>query len=230
MMIDIRKYQVHDLLEWLEIATKELVAPVKERFLLEINAHYTEAFASHLVDGLSESDARREALAELGDPDEAAKRFRKQHLTVREAGMVEGFFRMVGSRRYLLCSYLYYFLCACWCFYHFKLDQRSFMVYLAAGFFAAIIVPTASFFMVRCKTKYIGLLLLMQAVDLSFFPFSLSYCVYGFSSEFGYNFFFNCFFIIVWWIIYSPSNNLFRPWHKLSQVSNVWDEISLRNE
>jgi hypothetical protein len=52
-------------------------------------ARHAEAVAAHRVEGLSESDARREALAELGDAEMEGNRFRKQHLTVNDAEIVE---------------------------------------------------------------------------------------------------------------------------------------------
>jgi hypothetical protein len=72
VMIDIRKYHVHDLPEWLDIATNGLASPVKERIRSEIESHYAESVAAHLLESLSESVARRKALADLGSPDEAA--------------------------------------------------------------------------------------------------------------------------------------------------------------
>ena len=61
------KHRVRNLPEWLEIATKNLAVPAKERIRAEIDEHYTETVASHLAEGLSESDAKIRALAELGD-------------------------------------------------------------------------------------------------------------------------------------------------------------------
>ena len=83
------KRRVHDLPEWLEIATKNLAVPAKERILAEIDEHYTETVTSHLAEGMSESDAKISALAELGDARKAAKRFRKIHMTKWDAGQVK---------------------------------------------------------------------------------------------------------------------------------------------
>ena len=93
-----QKQKAHDLRAWLRIATMGLAAPAKERIRLEVEAHHAEAVAAHLHEGLSEPDAHSAALTELGDPDEAANCFRKQHLTAREAEQVEGAFRRLGSR------------------------------------------------------------------------------------------------------------------------------------
>jgi hypothetical protein len=71
-MFDTRKCLIQDLPEWLEIATKELTPLARERIQSEIEAHYAEGVAAHLGEGLSESDARRGVLADLGSPDEAA--------------------------------------------------------------------------------------------------------------------------------------------------------------
>jgi hypothetical protein len=94
--------QPHDLQAWLRIATRGLAARAKERIRLEIEAHHAEAVSDHLRKGLSESDARSAALAELGDADKAAKCLRERHLSTREAEGVERTFKSLGSRWWLL--------------------------------------------------------------------------------------------------------------------------------
>ncbi len=60
-------------------------ACTKERIRAEIEAHYAESVREQRANGLSQSAAETEALAELGDARTAAKRFRKGHLTEWEA-------------------------------------------------------------------------------------------------------------------------------------------------
>jgi hypothetical protein len=70
---------------WLEIATDGLEAPGRQRVAHEIAAHYAEAISAHLAAGEPETSAQATALAELGDPQEAALNFQKNHLTAAEA-------------------------------------------------------------------------------------------------------------------------------------------------
>jgi hypothetical protein len=86
-----QKPKVQTLSEWLEIATKKLAEPSKERIRAEIEAHYAEAIETHCDNGLSEGEAQTAALAELGNPKAARKRFRKQHLTEWEAEWLKKF-------------------------------------------------------------------------------------------------------------------------------------------
>lgn len=73
------------LTSWLNTATEDLAATPRERIKREIESHFAEAVAAYTADGQSEYSARSTALADLGDPDEAAKKFRKSHLTETEA-------------------------------------------------------------------------------------------------------------------------------------------------
>jgi hypothetical protein len=70
---------------WLEIATDGLEAPARQRIANEIGAHYSEAVSGHLAEGESDPDAQAIALAELGDPTQAALNFKKSYLTENEA-------------------------------------------------------------------------------------------------------------------------------------------------
>lgn len=79
-----KRQQVQTLSEWLDIATRKLTDASKERIWTEIEAHYTEAVEAHRENGLSELDARKASLIQLGDARAAAKHFRKRHLTERE--------------------------------------------------------------------------------------------------------------------------------------------------
>ena len=77
--------RAQSLSEWLETATKGLVAPARERIQTEIEAHYTEAVAAHVADGMRPAAAEMLALEDLGDARKAGKEFRKRHLTQEEA-------------------------------------------------------------------------------------------------------------------------------------------------
>ncbi|HEV7924924.1 MAG TPA: hypothetical protein VGR14_06190 [Verrucomicrobiae bacterium] len=77
--------ETRGLAGWLEIATDGLEAPARQRIANEIEVHYAEAVGAHLAAGEPELSAQSTALAELGDPQEAAVNFQKRHLTESEA-------------------------------------------------------------------------------------------------------------------------------------------------
>jgi hypothetical protein len=60
---------------WLFHATDGLTQESKDRVRAEITAHYEDALAAAREAGHPESEAQREALAELGDPEMARKKF-----------------------------------------------------------------------------------------------------------------------------------------------------------
>ncbi len=229
--------QPYELQAWLRIATKALATRAKERIRLEIEAHYAEAVSDHLRKGLSESDARSVALAELGDAGKAAKCFRKCHLTTREAEGVERAFSRLGSRWWLLFNYIY---CAC-LFFAAKKHYRSFLVTLAVVFITTVIIPTFNSVMVRRKTKKVCSGILMEMVawyayGLSFVILCLSaasgdHAVTGHGTPFqshltaGFSFFSVISVPLV--LSFIPA---LRGWLRLRHVANVWDEIRMRNE
>jgi len=71
--------------EWLDIATRDLVPSAQARIRVEIEAHYAEAVQSQLANGAAESVAQTAALTDLGNAKSAARRFRRDHLTTKEA-------------------------------------------------------------------------------------------------------------------------------------------------
>jgi hypothetical protein len=76
---------LRSLAGWLEVATDGLEATAKQRIETEIQAHYAEAISDHLAAGDSEDSAGARALTDLGDPRDAARSFRRSHLTESEA-------------------------------------------------------------------------------------------------------------------------------------------------
>jgi len=246
--------QPYELHAWLRIATKDLATRAKERIRLEIEAHHAEAVSDHLRKGLSESDAQRAALAELGNARKAAKCFRERHLTAREAAGVEWAFSRQGSRWWLLSNYIY---CAC-LFFAVKTHYRSLLVPLAVLFIATVIIPTFNYVtirrMVRRETKNVFSCILREiaawyafALSVMFFCFYFSYgllsrlsaasgghAVTGHGTPFqshlpaGFLFFLvNSGSLIAIIICFIPA---LRGWLRLRHVANVWDELPLRNE
>ena len=84
---------IPDLPEWLEVATKDLSLTAKRRIRLEIKSHFADAVEANLSEGATEAQARVFALADLGDAQAAAKRFRRSHLTTEEAKLLESTLR-----------------------------------------------------------------------------------------------------------------------------------------
>jgi hypothetical protein len=79
-----------ELAAWLVLATFGLVAPAKDRIKREIEAHFADAVATHVSEGLSQDEAEPRALEELGDIHSAAKGFQKKHLTEEEEKWLQG--------------------------------------------------------------------------------------------------------------------------------------------
>jgi hypothetical protein len=94
-------YRVASLAAWLEIATKGIAAAGRERITREIEAHFAEAVEAHLAQGETEEAAKADALGELGDAKTARGRFRKRHLTEREAKGLVNSRKIASSKRRL---------------------------------------------------------------------------------------------------------------------------------
>jgi hypothetical protein len=220
--VDIFERQPHDLHAWLRIATRGLAARAKERIRLEIEAHHAEAVSDHLSKGLSESEARSAALAELGDADRAAKSFRERHLTTREAEGLERTFKSLGSRWWLLFNY-YLFLNFCACvFYAVKAHYRSVLVSLvplAVVFIATVIIPTFTRRMVRSKPQNLCSSIPVAMVAFLLYALSYIYLLAGFS-----------FFLVISVALTTSLIPVFRVWSRLRHVANILDELPLRNE
>jgi len=87
--------------EWLDTATRDLVPSAQGRVRPEIEAHYAEAVKSRLDKGSSETVAQAAALAELGSPYAAAKRFSHAYLTTTDTRVIAD---LLESNRGLLWS------------------------------------------------------------------------------------------------------------------------------
>lgn len=220
------KHRVIDLPEWLEIATKNLAVPAKERILAEIDEHYTETVASHLAGGMSESDAKISALAELGDARKAAKHFRKIHMTKFNAGQVKIGVALAKSRLVLACQYFVWFV---WFLLHLRgvFDSPLKTAYLTVGFFLLVIFPTARFITVRRKS-----IRFLFFIDIIALVFLWSFNIYApimsgsFPPDFNRHLFFAVFGVYWICVIFAP----LRTWLKLRHIPNIHDEVPLQNE
>lgn len=144
------KPKVQTIAEWLEIATRKLAEPAKERIRAEIEGHYAEAIEAHREDGLSETDAQAAALAELGDPKAAGMRFRKQHLTEGEEQYLKNLNKAARSILVLAASCLLFAM-----FVLHQLRRNAFGHYhnvplgLSLEFLAMIVLPMTCFLVAR---------------------------------------------------------------------------------
>jgi hypothetical protein len=212
------KHQVWSLSEWLQIATRELTVASKERIRPEIEAHYAEAIEAHRRSDLSEWEAQKAALAELGDPHAAGKRFRKRHLTEFDMDRIEKSVRGARSIWNLLRAYFVF------CVLTFALPFRrnmlehyhSFPLYLGTAFLVMLALPTACFLVARYnRSRPNGPLLLIYSLsDLAWWPFLFSYFTFAAPPLINH-----CFFAIVFCVI--PIGRLvifLRLWIKFSKA------------
>jgi len=161
--------RVQRLAEWLEIATAKLTTPAQERIRTEIEAHFAESVESHQMAGFSEAEASLAAVAELGDPHAAAKRFRKRHLTEKEAQRIGAMPKYLGRPGSLV---MFYITDAFLYFFYLHLLRR----YHAPVVFPVVVVvvvmcavlQTINFFKARRKSSNpdIRLLLLIRILIL----------------------------------------------------------------
>jgi hypothetical protein len=82
-----------ELIRWLETANDGLCEEACQATRQEIESHYSDALKSYLAAGRSQAEARLVAMADLGDPREANRRFKKTHLTIKEARHASGLLR-----------------------------------------------------------------------------------------------------------------------------------------
>jgi hypothetical protein len=74
---------------WLETATEGITTAGKERIAREIEAHYADAVTALREKGESEESTQAKALAELGKPRLAGRRFRREYLTEADLAYVK---------------------------------------------------------------------------------------------------------------------------------------------
>jgi hypothetical protein len=156
-----QKTQPIALFQWLEIATKRLWAPARERIRVEIEAHYAQSIQGLMAGGMPKCDAHFAALIELGDPETAGKNFRKKHLTKFEADLMDALIKESRWIMFLLFPIACFVFTAC-CFADFISP-----VIICAESIPLVIFPIATFLLSRrLDSKWkLRLLLTMQAMS-----------------------------------------------------------------
>jgi uncharacterized membrane protein len=97
---------------WLAVATNGLAPAGKERLTREISLHYAEAVEAHLAQDESERTPETKAIAEctvikeLGEPEVAARHFRKIYWTGKETEHVANLVKVGGKTPILLLGLL----------------------------------------------------------------------------------------------------------------------------
>jgi len=153
------------LSDWLRIAAWRLADSARERIRVEIEAHYAQSVEAHRENGMSETAAHAAALAELGDPEAAAKRFRKQHLTEREEKRLKSADEQGRSIWFLLLNYsLFWLFTSSYVLPKVFTHLKCPWYYFALQSVSFIIIPTTCFVVARCsKVRPNGHVLWMQA-------------------------------------------------------------------
>jgi len=207
--------RAQSLVEWLEIATAQLSGPAKKRIGLEIEAHFAESVESHQAAGCSEAEARLAALSELGDPHAAAKRFRRRHLTEKEAKRVGQVLESSEGIALLLIRCMLYAIVYVDVALMMRRHHVS-LVLVPLGFLMCVGVATIGFLVARrkCSTFDVqsiflahlscGLCLLILALGLGIWDQWFLFLVFFGSGQFHH---------------LVPD---LRVWHKLRQLHTVW--------
>jgi hypothetical protein len=101
-----------NLAEWHDVATRDLVPSAQARIRTEIEAHYAEAVQSRMPAWATETEAQTSALADLGDVNSAARRFRREYLTMQDIQRIVTRFkndaRDTSVVAYLLLAWLFH--------------------------------------------------------------------------------------------------------------------------
>jgi hypothetical protein len=211
--------RAQNLAEWLRMATAKLCLPAQERIRLEIEAHFTESLESHQATGCSEADAQAAALAELGDATAAAKRFRRRHLTEKEAKWVGSRLNYSGPLAFLFALYAFYALSFV-CFLPILKRHHASPGFPAGALLLVAALQTMGFFVLRGKIYKpdIRLYVLIQVLSLG--------CIILFLLWYGMGVTPVAFFMLP-----GPSISLVRKLRlsfKLGQVDDVWPKLPSR--
>jgi hypothetical protein len=219
---------------WLDVATKELIFPARERIKLEIAAHFEDAVERYRSEGATEPEAKTQALLDLGDPGDAAKRFRKEHLTESEMQRIDGHFRYYrGVVRGVLAPVVVTTMALVFAFGLF--DWHG-------AVFASLVVPSGTFlcrmlagyFLVNGRNSKPNLAALFWLEFLADASMSIAIGLamgsgntFGSSTSWGSRI----------WIVFAlmfflpsliRSALVFRLWRKLRRTCDVWQELPRR--
>jgi hypothetical protein len=217
-----KKGEVRTLSEWLEVATRRLADPAKERIRTEIKVHHAEAVARLTEDGLSNPAAEEEALVELGDAKAAAKRFRKSHLTKWEAGVVKTDLKRGRSVFCLLVNWILFTALTLS-----QLDRpanalirsKHAVLFLVLEFLVLIAFPTAAFFIAKIGwgKPNIRLLLLVDSFSGPTPAWALA-CLFGPAFPEWLAAIFSLEAIALGLVS-------LKVWKKLGKVGDIWSEV-----
>ena len=208
---------IPDLAEWLVVATKDLSLTAKRRIRLEIKSHFADAVETYLAEGATEAQARVFALADLGDAQAAAKRFRRSHLTEAESRLLEQTGR--ANRSFWMLGVQYGFamlmlsLVACSVKWHW-----AELIWPAILSVCYLTFATLSCRVARCNHAQSRGHQLTMLVTLTFYSVMVIFCYYA-DVLLGDG---------LWCAMLIISINMiryFRLWLKVQRVGNVWQKL-----
>lgn len=203
------------LSEWLDVATRKLSTAAKARICSEIEAHFVEAVDEHMQNGSSDAVAQSLALEQLGDPKAAARRFRKHHLTEKDAKLVVQLINESKSVIDLLTHYGLFIIAILM-----SLDPGTHVrLYLALELLLLVLFPTVAFLMVRIHQSKgnIRLMLLTRTVG-GYLPGLLVFQCFLEQGRFVV--LLNCCAFVCYSTMYLPL------WKKLGCITDDWAEAT----
>jgi uncharacterized membrane protein len=215
------------LSEWLEIATRGLAVPGKERITREIEAHYAEAVQACRAQGEPSQTveagviAESRVIEELGDPDIAAKHFREIHLTEKEAENIANLRNGAGKTSMLLLWYVSPVILLCTAL---LIGYPKPHLIFDAIILTLTICPTVSCLIAKLGAikARVPLLLLMDCVRDIAFAFAVPLILLSELRSSGL--------VLAFWIIaLSQLVQIvpkFRTWNKARKLINVFDETT----
>ncbi len=101
MILGVPPQAPQSLAEWLEQATWYLAPSAQARIRAEIESHYAQAVQAYLQNGSTEFTAQTAALADLGAPSAAFKRFCREHFNQGDIACVNHLLESDRSTRLL---------------------------------------------------------------------------------------------------------------------------------
>jgi len=145
--------RAQNLSEWLDLATRDLVPAARAHVSPEIEAHFNEAVQAHLQNGETAPTAQTLALKELGNPQSAARRFRREYLTTKESTLLARLVKSTGDNGTAnILLFLFWGTQPVYDFYARQFNDSSYPVFLAVHLIIlSICLPTC--FIISSLTK-----------------------------------------------------------------------------
>lgn len=205
---------VQNLSEWLSIATDGLASRPKDCIWLEIETDFADAVSAYQTSGISESDARARALADLGDPEAAKSRFRNTHLTEKDISQMKRHWkeyrRAFGSGIEFYISGVFIAGCLAWMFFTATGLQSKIII---ACLFVVMSIVSAKIHLAVTGRKPLSSIRKLYALNLVGLA-----CIAGGGLLIGTDWTFNC--LVTFFFV-----RTFLRWLKLAKVRDFSEEL-----